>query len=139
MRKELNKPIVSDVFRVKSSDKLSEINEVRDSIVKSANPSELSNFLSNALKENKGKKDEAPSILGAQEAIENPNINIIDNHIQEIINTDTINRFKPDVNEIKKISRQKIQNSELHNLYRENLRIKSIKEEVSFKKFCNQI
>ena len=104
--------------------------------MKSASPPLISDFLSSALKEKKGKIEKA-SVLGmeAQEAIENPTINVIDNHVQEIINTDTRNRFSPDVDEIKKISRHKIQNSDLHNLYRENLRIKSIHEEVGCANF----
>lgn len=139
LRKELNKLSVTSDPIVKSSDKLQEISLVRDSIVKSASPPLISDYLSSALKEKKEKPEKAP-VLGmeAQEAIENPTINVIDNHVQEIINTDTRNRFTPDINEIKKISRHKIQNSDLHNLYRENLRIKSIHEEVSceFLKKC---
>lgn len=134
MRKELNILSATSDPKVKSSDKLQEISLVRDSIVKSASPSLISEYLSTALKDKKERKPDAVSaILGieAQEAIENPTINVIDNHVQEIVNTDTRNRFTPDINEIKKISRHKIQNSDLHNLYRENLRIKSIHEEVN--------
>ena len=131
LRKELNILAATSNPKVKSSDKLQEISLVRDSIVKSASPPLISDSLSSALKEKK-EKPEIASVLRmeAQEATENPTSNVIDNHVQGIINTEPRNHFSPDINEIKKISRHKIQNSHLHNLYRENLRIKSIHEEV---------
>lgn len=131
----------------KSPEKLSEVVSMRESILKSSPAAEFSDQLAKVLKDaiSVTKKENVSSVLAmeaqesvilgiqAQEAIENPSINVIDNHVQEIIHSDdTSSHFSPDVDEIRKISRDKIQNSELHNLYRENLRIKSIHEEVKF-------
>jgi hypothetical protein len=118
---------------------------VRESILKSSPAAEISEKLHKAIKdiisvpkkENAtvlGMQAEESVILGiqAKEAIENPTINVIDNHVQEIINNDgTSSHFLPDIDEIKQISRERILNSDLHNLYRENLVIESIQEEVN--------
>ena len=73
--------------------------------MKSASPSLICDSLSSALREKK-EKPEIASVLGmeAQEATENPTSNVIDNHVQEIINTDTRDHFSPDINEIKTLS-----------------------------------
>jgi hypothetical protein len=120
-------------LREKSKNQLEEVSEVRESILNSQSPNlKLSDSLAKALKNKNEKNERVSSILGmeAEEAIVNPSINVIDHHIKEIVNT-AENRFQPDNEEVKKISRNRIQNSELHNLYRESLRIKSIHEEVS--------
>lgn len=90
------------------------------------------------MKGDQTKDEQLSGIVGmkAQEAIENPNINVIDHHVQEFINTDkNNNRYTPDMNEVKKLSRYRVQSSDLYNLYRENLRIKSIREVVRFSSF----
>lgn len=131
--------------REKSPEKLSEVGSVRDSILKSSPASDISEKLREAIKnivspqkiENStvlGMQASETRILGiqAQEAIEHPSINVIDNHVQEVVNVDENSRhFLPDMEEIRKISQDKIQNSDLHNLYRENLIIESIHEEVN--------
>lgn len=145
LRREISKPTEATVKREKSPDKLLEVGSVRESILKSSPAGEFSEKLNKALKDIVTPKKDNATVLGmqaeessflgiqAQEAIENPSINVIDNHVQEIIHTDEMSqRFSPDIDEIRKISRDRIQNSDLRNLYRENLVIESIQEEVKF-------
>ena len=78
----------------------------------------------------------AASILGIkpEEAIADPNINVIDSHVSQVTKNAESKKtvFQPDIQEIKEFATQRDRDSEFNNLHRENLEIKSIWEEPKF-------
>lgn len=124
------------ISRDKTKEILSEINLVKESILKSSvATSNLSQNLTKVLKQNDlGLQKNTPIVgIEANEAISNPNINVIDYHLEEIVNPNVLNDFEPNVDEIKQLTKMRHSESKIHNLYRENLVIRSISEEVNFK------
>ena len=129
LRNLLKKPAEEESTREKPSDeKLAEIDSVRDSLLNSAPPQALSKELTNAIQKLEIQKSIMKLGMQAQEAIEDPFINIIDNHVEEIIQADE--RICDGIEDIMEITRGNMLHSDQHNIYRENLKIKAIYEEV---------
>lgn len=121
--------------REKSAEQLAEIDLIRNSILQSSNkPFQLSSNLSNWLKEGSSPiVGNARLGIMVEEAISDPNINIIDEHVKAIVNPAVLDSFKPDVEEIKVLAKLKLSESKTNNLYRENLRINMINEQTDFR------
>lgn len=123
------------VSREKSTERLAEINSIKDNILNSAaEPFKLSENLTNWLKEgtSDGTSKNSNLKLNLEEAIAEPKINVIDDHVKEIVNPNVLNSFNPKDEEIKVLTKLKHSESDTNNLYRENLHIKLIREEVNF-------
>lgn len=106
---------------------LSEISGLRENVLKSSQATIFSANLTRDLMEASSK---AASILGLkpQEAIADPNINVIDSHVSQITKgSKKHDNFQPELRELV-IPRS----NEFNNLYRENFEIRSIKEETKF-------
>lgn len=120
--------------RAKPAELLTEVNLLKENLLKSTQPSRFSVNLTQMLKDPTVKSG---SILGLkpEEAIADPNINVIDSHVSQVTKGSAGSnegKFHPDLEEIRKISTQRHRDSEFHNLYRENLVIKLIREEPKF-------
>lgn len=113
-----------------------QISNVKDNLVKATRDSVFSRNLTEMLKEPVNVALRAP-ILGieASEAIADPNINVIDSHVAQLISDNSVKarQFQPNLDEIRNFAKQKHRENNLHNLYRENLQIAAIHEEVNFK------
>lgn len=131
----------ADKERQKTPQMLSEIGLLKENLQKASAGSVFSGSLMEMLKEPAAKKSEtrnaAAPIVGmeASEAIADPNVNVIDSDISEIINQtgSSDQSFRPDNAEMMKLAKQRHKDSNMHNLYRENLQIQLIKEEPAFK------
>lgn len=114
---------------------VSEINLLKESLLKSSAAAGFSSNLNEMLKGSLS--DTSSPLLGmdASEAIADPNINVIDSHVTQLINANTTkNRnFQPDLEEIENIAKRRNQVNNVNNLYRENLQIDSIQEETRFR------
>lgn len=126
-----------DLPKEKSPSDLLELKSVRENLLKSPVAEGFSGNLSRMLKDLSTKDILAAAgpVLGmeASEAIADPNINVIDSHVSQLIKTSKDGSFQPDFNEMKQMANEKHEDSNLHNLLRENLLIQSIKEEGKFR------
>jgi hypothetical protein len=122
----------NDTPRNKPPELLTEVNILKENVLKATQPTGFSANLTQMLKTVEFKV--APILgLEASEAIADPNINVIDSHVSQITKESASSggKFQPDLDEIRKVTQQH-RDSEFHNLYRENLEIKSISEEPKF-------
>ena len=125
----------SSTTREKSTKTMAEIDTIRGTILNSAAPPfQMSTNLTNWLKEGPA-SNTANAKLGfvLEEAINEPKINVLDDHLKQIVNQNVQNSYHPDYEEIKVLAKLKHTESNMNNLYRENLKIKTIKEEPNFK------
>lgn len=139
LRDLILKATASGSPKLASKEILTELTALKENVLKSSPSHALSGSLTDLLKDSLTKALDlraASPILGiaASEAVADPNINVIDKHVVQIINTSSPieQAFHPDPDEMKTIAKQKHRESKLHNLYRENLRIESISEESKF-------
>lgn len=121
--------------RDKSPKVISEISSLKENLLKSSPAGSFSLNLTAMLKEQPNKVGSPILGIGAAEAIADPNINVIDSHVSQVVQNSSVNdqRFQPDADEMKTIAKDRFQDTNFHNLYRENLLIKSIREEPDFR------
>lgn len=124
-----------EVSREKSPQTVSEVILLKESLLKLTAATSFSNNLTMMLKEPTTESRGALLKMEASEAIADPNINVIDSHVSQFINAsgESGPKFHLDLEEIKKVTTQRLRETNSHNLYRENLQIVSIREEAHFR------